>query len=84
MNYSRAGEQLSSVGHHEALKQPPALHQQCVTKGSNHFAHSGSPADKAPPNMVAAKGTFAKTAPSWQELSSRFAALVGAAMCSAC
>ncbi len=44
MNYSRAGEQLSSVGHHEALKQPPAVHQECVTKSSNHFAHSGSPA----------------------------------------
>jgi hypothetical protein len=51
MNYSRAGEQLSSVGHHEALKPPPAVHQECVTKGSNHLAHSGSPADKAPPNM---------------------------------
>jgi hypothetical protein len=51
MNYSRAREQLSSVGHHEALKQPPAVHQECVTKSSNHFAHSGSPADKASPNM---------------------------------
>jgi hypothetical protein len=42
MNYSRAGEQLSSVGHHEALKQPPAVHPECVTKGSNHLAHFGS------------------------------------------
>ena len=43
-------------------------------------AHSGLKSDIAP----CPKSAHVWTAPSWQELSSRFAALVGAAMCSAC
>jgi hypothetical protein len=30
-------ELLSSVGPHEALKQRPAVHQKCVTKGFDYL-----------------------------------------------
>jgi hypothetical protein len=46
MNYSRVGEQLSRVGYHEALKQPPAVHQECVTKGSNQGVGTVHPAKR--------------------------------------
>jgi hypothetical protein len=28
---------LSGVGHHEALKQRPAVHQECVTNGFDYL-----------------------------------------------
>jgi hypothetical protein len=37
MYYFRADEQSSSVGHHEALKQRPAVHQECVTNGFDYL-----------------------------------------------